>query len=267
MKTKRIENIKGFVLGAVLTFVLMSGTIAVIAANPVTRELVFGVSVTIGDEAVDFADNMQPFMMNGHTYVPLRTIAEALGFEVEWNPSLTSANIIMPSETTLDAIETRTITSAEITDMQIAWGDGLVAISTAFADGGEYAAVAQDVLDTLYGYVDGIVLFKPTIASEVPFRFTEVQAASYFIGSSIGELAYEEDGQGFATNPWTSVRFSPDGRYIIRGETALWMGSVYITDGNGDVTRVEKSMGFYRDDEGAIRILLHHSSVPFETAY
>jgi len=109
----------------------------------------------------------------------------------------------------------------------------------------------------LYGYVDGPVLFKPTVAQEVPFRFTEASAASYFIGGGI------EEDTGFALNPWTAVRFCEDGLYIINGETALWMGSVYLTNGDGEEIRVEKSLGLYRDGNGDVRIQLHHSSVPF----
>lgn len=150
------------------------------------------------------------------------------------------------------------ITESEIEELQVAWGEGLVAISTAYANGEDYAAIAQGVLDDLYGYVDGYVLFKPTVAQEVPFRFSEAYAASYFISG-----LHEED-TGFALNPWTAVRFGDDGRSIINGETALWMGSVFLTNGDGEEIRVEKSLGLYRDDNGDVRIQLHHSSVPFQ---
>jgi len=151
------------------------------------------------------------------------------------------------------------ITESDILNIQQAWGEGLVAISTAFSNGEDYASVAQDVLDRLYGFVDGNVLFKPTIASEVPFRFTEAEAASYFIGGMVDE------DEGFALLPWTNVEFGDDGQFIIStfGNTALWMGSVFLTNGDGDVIRVEKSLGFYRDMQGDVRIQLHHSSVPF----
>ncbi len=149
------------------------------------------------------------------------------------------------------------ITIEEIQEAQRLWGEGLVAISTAYAEGEDYATIAQGVLDDLYGYVDGTVLFKPTIASEVPFRFTEEDAASYFIGGHI------EEDEGFALNPWTDVRFGDDGEFILNGETALFMGSVFLTNGDGEEIRVEKSKGYYRDENGDIRIQLHHSSVPF----
>jgi len=255
MKTK-MSMFKGIIIGVLVT-VLLTSTIAV--ASPVTRDLLFGVNVTIDGEALNLADDSQPFTMDGRTFLPLRAMGEALGLTVDWDPATRTASVVTPVEAvTLPApIEIVPITPAEITALQVAWGEGLVAISTAYADGEDYAEVAQNVLDTLYGYGDGIVLFKPTVAQEVPFRFTEAAAASYFIGGSISE-----DG-GFALLPWTAVRFGTDGRYIINGETALWMGSVYLTDGDGEVIRVEKSLGMYRDSEGTVRIQLHHSSVPF----
>jgi hypothetical protein len=172
--------------------------------------------------------------------------------------------VTIPQETAASSIETtedtmQPITVQEIRDVQTAWGEGLVSISTAYRDGSDYGSAAQAVLDNLYGYVDGVVLFKPTLASEVPFRFTEAEAASYFIGGG-----YIAEDTGFALKPWTEVRFSEDGEFILQGESALWMGSVFLTDEYGDITRVEKSMGYYRDNNGDVRINLHHSSVPFE---
>jgi len=151
------------------------------------------------------------------------------------------------------------ITEAEIKAAQKAWGDGLVAIATAHDKGEEYGPVAQNVLDTIYGYKDGVVLFKPTLASKVPYRFVEADAASYFIGGHI-----DEDG-GFALKSWVKVVFEDDGKCILNGDTALWMGSVSITNSKGEVTRVHKTMGYYRDDKGDVRLQLHHSSVPFSS--
>lgn len=168
-----------------------------------------------------------------------------------------TGTVAVINETVVQETSIPPITQAEILAAQIAWGEGLVAISTAYASGGNYATIAQSVLDTLYGYVDGVVLFKPTLASEVPFRFTEAYAASYFIGGMIAEDV------GFALKPWTHVYFADDGMFILNSHTALWMGSVFLTDGNRDVTRVEKSKGYYRDANGDIRLQLHHSSIPF----
>ena len=279
---KRASMLKGIVVGALST-VLLSGTL--VMANPVTRDLFFGVNVTLNGTVLDFEEDSQPFIIDGRTFLPVGALADVLDVTATWEGETSTVHLatqptppepyapvndpILPVDPSTDlpaepiAAEINPITPAEIAALQAAWGEGLVAISTAFAEGEDYAAIAQNVLDTLYGYVDGTVLFKPTIASEVPFRFTETGAASYFIGASIGDAAYEEDGQGFATSPWTAVRFGADGAYIINGETALWMGSVFLTNDEGEEIRVEKSLGLYRDANGDVRIQLHHSSVPF----
>jgi hypothetical protein len=41
------------------------------------------------------------------------------------------------------------------------------------------------------------------------------------------------------------------------------MGNVRITNAKGDVTTVDKTWGYVKDDAGRLRIVLHHSSLPF----
>jgi len=148
------------------------------------------------------------------------------------------------------------ITDEEVIAAQEAWAEGILSISEAYMNEENYRAVAQEVLDTLYGYKDGIVLFKPTLASDVPFRFTEEDALSYFVTGSIAE------DKGFAINPWVNVRFGEDKEIILNGDTAFAMGTYYFTaPENDEEVRVEYTFGYYRDDEGNIRIQLHHSSI------
>ena len=42
------------------------------------------------------------------------------------------------------------------------------------------------------------------------------------------------------------------------------MGSFALIDRDGKVTTVEKSWGYKLDDDGNLRIMLHHSSIPYE---
>lgn len=154
------------------------------------------------------------------------------------------------------------ITEEEIIAAQAAWGEGLVGISTAFAEGEDYVATAVAVLEDLYGYEYGPVLFKPTLANDVPFRFDWDGAASYFIGTSAPNTI-EEDEAGFATNVWTAVSFEDDWTYVINGETAIGMGTVVITTGDGEEVIVHKSMAWFRGTDGELRLQLHHSSVPY----
>ena len=41
------------------------------------------------------------------------------------------------------------------------------------------------------------------------------------------------------------------------------MGNVDLTDSSGKLTTVDKTWAFVREPDGEIRIVLHHSSLPF----
>lgn len=152
----------------------------------------------------------------------------------------------------------RAITRAEVEAAQRAWGAGVVAIGQAFTDRGDYRARAAEHLRTLYGFDLGEVLFKPTLAADTQFRGTFDDALSYFVGGRIFE------DQGFALRPWTRVRFGEQ-RLALLGETALAMGNYYFTPrGLDEETKVEFSFGYRRDDAGQLRIVLHHSSLPYQ---
>ena len=157
-----------------------------------------------------------------------------------------------------------TIAETELEAARTMWGDALVAISTAYDDGGLAAAteIANATLDAVYGYEMGPVLFKPTMASgEQTFRPTREGALSYFVGQN---PEFPGDG-GFGLKGWRRVE-SKTAATFVQGDVAMWMGSVSFTDKHGIVTRVDKSWGYKKDADGTLRIVLHHSSLPFEPA-
>lgn len=154
------------------------------------------------------------------------------------------------------------ITTADLEVARNAWGAGKVAISKAFEDGGIDAArtVANAHLDAVYGYNLGPVLFKPTMASgEQTFRPTKSGALAYFCGHS---EVYPLDN-GFAIQGWRTME-SVTAAEFIEGDVAMWMGWVMLTDKDGKVTKVDKSFGYKKDADGTLRIVLHHSSLPYE---
>lgn len=156
---------------------------------------------------------------------------------------------------------TNAITEQELTEARQIWGDALVAISKAFdTDGIESAtAVANGAIDAAYGYNLGPVLFKPTMASgEQTFRPTREGALAYFVGH---DSSYPLDG-GFGIKGWRTV-VSETAATFIDGDVAMWMGWVTFTDKDGNVTKVDKSWGYKKDEEGTLRIILHHSSLPY----
>jgi len=122
----------------------------------------------------------------------------------------------------------------------------------------ELQQAAEDLVDDLYAYQTGQVLFKPTKAADIKFRMTKAGALSYFIGDN---KDFPED-KGFALEPWTNVRFENAGIYI-NGDVAVAMGKYFFTPLKGDIVKVEYTFGYVEDDGGNPKIFLHHSSLPY----
>lgn len=155
-----------------------------------------------------------------------------------------------------------TITEADVLAAQNAWGDALVQIATAYDTQGIAAArdIAEDVIDSSYGYTLGPVLFKPTLAvAPQTFRTTREGAISYFVAQ---DPNFAADG-GFALKGWRSYEIE-NAAIFIKDGVAVSMGKVRVTDKDGNVTEVDKTWGWTRDAAGDMRIILHHSSLPYQ---
>lgn len=153
------------------------------------------------------------------------------------------------------------ITVEEVKTAIEGWGAALVAISTEHETNGPAAsrALAEKVVDAAYGYNMGAVLFKPTLASgEQTFRTNRRGAIAYFVG---GDSRFPTDS-GFAIKDWKKFAYKKAAIYI-NGDIALTMGNVMLTDSKGKVTTVDKTWGFKKDQNGKLRIVLHHSSLPY----
>lgn len=153
------------------------------------------------------------------------------------------------------------ITAQEVEAAQRAWGDALVAIATEHDTKGQAAAkaLAETVIDSAYGYNLGPVAFKPTLAAPpTTFRTTKEGALAYFVG---GDSNFPGD-TGFALKGWRSYEID-NAAIVLTGGSAISMGNVTITDSKGGVTVVDKTWGYVRDAEGNLRIVLHHSSLPY----
>lgn len=155
----------------------------------------------------------------------------------------------------------RTINEDELLAAQQNWCEALVEISNTYAGNGhsQARALAERVIDEAYGYQMGAVLFKPTLATTPQtFRTTPAGALSYFIG---GDSAFPND-TGFALKGWTRCE-AENAAFFISGNSASTMGKVHFTGQDGNVTTVDKTWGFVKDDDGNLRIVLHHSSLEY----
>ena len=173
-----------------------------------------------------------------------------------------SSTITKPvSSTPKTSVVNISITESEVLAAQKAWGNALVNISTTYDQEGMAAArtLAKKVIDELYAYQSGLVLFKPTLTTgDQTFRTTHKGALSYFVG---GDSSFPED-TGFALKGWRQVEIRNAGIFI-DGNTATTMGNVDITDKTGKVTTVDKTWQFIKGNNGKLRIIVHHSSLPY----
>jgi hypothetical protein len=154
------------------------------------------------------------------------------------------------------AAQADSISEQAVIDAQTAWGEGIVAIASMHTEGGDFNARAQEHIKTLYAYSDTDVMFKPTLAAEDQFRETFDEAMSYFVGTEGSE------DSGFAIKGWTNVRWENNGIYT-SDDSAMAMGNYYFTGPDGNETKVEYTFGYVVDDDGQLKINLHHSSLPY----
>jgi hypothetical protein len=154
------------------------------------------------------------------------------------------------------ASKTQSLTADQVTALKTAWGEGIVQIGAVHAKGGDYEAAAREHIEQFYAYGESDVLFKPTLASDDQFRGTFDEALSYFVGGSIAE-----DG-GFAIAPYTNVRWENEGT-VMTDDGAMAMGNYFFTKTDGTEVKVEYTFGMQTMPDGELKIVLHHSSLPY----
>ena len=150
------------------------------------------------------------------------------------------------------------ITLDNIENIQKEWGDSLVKLGGLKSNREACDKEAESLINRLYGYNNGTVLFKPTKAKDNQFRLTFEGAKSYFIGENSD---FSED-KGFALEPWTNVRFE-NASVILNEKTAIAMGNYFFTQTNGNVVKVEYTFGYFLESNQNLKINLHHSSLPY----
>lgn len=171
--------------------------------------------------------------------------------------ALLPATVAMAQTTVVN----QAVTEAEVLAAQKGWCGALLDISKTGEAQGQAAAkaLAEKVIDAAYGYQMGAVLFKPTLTvAPQTFRTTRAGALAYFVG---GDTAFPKD-TGFALKGWTKCDIT-NSAIFIAGDSATTMGNVSFTGKDGKVTTVDKTWKFVKDDAGKLRIVVHHSSLPY----
>ncbi|MDR1246227.1 MAG: copper amine oxidase N-terminal domain-containing protein [Clostridiales Family XIII bacterium] len=98
------EKLKGFIAGfivAALLFGAAATTFASVGTYPLMASFA-SIRIFIDGKQIDPRDangaSVEPFTVNGTTYLPVRAIAEALGMDVNWDNSAKSVYIGAPPE-------------------------------------------------------------------------------------------------------------------------------------------------------------------------
>lgn len=170
-----------------------------------------------------------------------------------------TSNISIASEA---IVVNQAITLEEALAAQQAWCGALIDINATYEKEGREAAtaLAEKVIDAAYAYQMGVVLFKPTLTvNPQTFRPTRSGALSYFVG---GDSSFPAD-TGFALKGWEKCE-PVNSAIFIDGNSAITMGKVHFTNKAGDITTVDKTWGYVKDDAGNLRINLHHSSLEYQ---
>eukprot|EP00439_Symbiodinium_sp_Y106_P015939 s537_g2.t1 len=143
-----------------------------------------------------------------------------------------------------------------------AWADGFLRIGQQQQTSPAAARKeAEKFVDELYGHGRKPVLMKPVNTTSKPFRTTRAGVVSSFVG---GNEEFPED-TGFAIGPvrWDAIRFDNVG-FSVEGSQALAMGHYHFRDSfTGNESALEYTFGYFRDEDGKLRINFHFASAPY----
>jgi hypothetical protein len=148
------------------------------------------------------------------------------------------------------------IEQSEMLAAQQSWARGVMDLGTEMPRE-ELLVRAEEHVRAHY-LLDGSLLFCPTMAAVQQFRSTLDGVISYFVG---GNPDFPED-KGFTLESWTAIRFENAG-VISRDGVGIAMGNYFFGRADGTEVKAEFSFVYVRDEQGHIKIQLHHSALPF----
>ena len=159
-----------------------------------------------------------------------------------------------------------TIKLGEVEAAQEAWCDALVAISRAHAKGGldQSKPLAGQVIDGPMA-INMVQSLSSQLGLSVKQPSVKPVREQFHISSEITQpltILAPLGTPGPKRSPWVICR--PEIAVIqIFGNTANAMGWVHIEAADGKRSKVDKTFGYVRDDDGTLRIVVCHSLSPF----
>ena len=92
MKKGVIKNAK-IVIATSMAWLMIFSVGAVFANQERVEALRGGVSVRLNGELLEFAADSQPVSIEGRTFLPVRAIADAVGLDVDWDPTTSTVSL------------------------------------------------------------------------------------------------------------------------------------------------------------------------------
>ena len=112
------KHIKGIIAGFLIATLMFSGITVFASTGWQSAQILYNnIKITLDGETLTprnaQGDIVEPFIMGGSTFLPLRALAEALGLNVDWDPNTQTAILTTPppviERSVLDAYEIRGI--------------------------------------------------------------------------------------------------------------------------------------------------------------
>lgn len=209
-------------LSLALVLVLLTGT--VLATNGVVqKELTYkDIKITLDGEEVIPTDvngnSTEPFIMNGSTYLPIRALSEALGYNVEWDAETNTIKISSGFAVEGDSVELIN-DKIKITDASFNkyfGGDAAGAVAKLLAEGKCYVNGIQ-----IPATADGLVEYQ---VNHVPSLYKKDTGWGYNVHktTSANNLTFEAARLGFfeaiseVRGHVTELTLDPDTKEVIK---------------------------------------------------
>ena len=138
------------------------------------------------------------------------------------------------------------------------WATNIIKIGRAYLDKRNYIKMTEEFLDKLYLFENGKILFKPTKAKEKQFRTNKTEFMSYFIGYN----KVSNEDKGFVLEPWKKVYFQ-NFDIISFKDIIISMGNYFFINYKNEKIKAEYSFGYTFDINKNLKIIFHHSSLPY----
>ncbi len=192
---------------------LMSFMVSAASANPGGQ-----ITVALNNEEIDFTSNEQPLVINGCTYLTLRTVTEKLGGEVEWDNENQVVTMKVDGKTIMLSPGAKTYLIngkgfsytndaailvdgrvrvplrlvGEFLGVDVVWNAEERKIAITSSSGSKQVAVSSDV-KVLAAVSPSPLSYSEIYARAKPFEGVPIKLEEYYVHPSIGRMPFRAE--------------------------------------------------------------------------